>query len=644
VGGVVLVGWELRIGVLTSISPDWVSMKASAALGFVLTGTSLWMAGARTGTRADWWRRVAQSCAALAAVIGLLTLVEYVAGWDLHIDQLLARDAPRAVGTTHPGRMAPQSAVSFLLAGLALVVRPVPKPWSGALAGALALPVALVSLLALAGYLYGVPALGSFLSHSGMALHTALAFLALSAGILAVRGEDGLLGVLLRPGPGGLVARRLLPVVLVVPPLLGWLRLQGQRAGFWGTEYGLALFALANVTVFAVLVWWSASSLDRLETERARAQGELARSTALFQGLFDSAPDAVVATDQSGRIVLVNRQAETLFGYSREELVGARVEQLMAERFRERHEGHRAGYLAAPRPRAMGSGLELFAKRKGGGEFPVDIVLGPVGSGGSVLVLSIVRDITERKRAERELAEQAEALARSNAELEQFAYVASHDLQEPLRMVSSFTQLLAKRYRGKLDADADDFIGFAVDGANRMQALIEDLLSYSRVGTRGRPFAPVDCEAVLGRVLRVLQVTVDESGAEVTHGSLPTVLADESQLGQVFQNLIANAIRFRGEAPLLVHVSADRGDLEWTFSVRDNGIGVAPEHAQRIFVIFQRLHGRTDYPGTGIGLAVCKKIVERHGGRIWVDSELGRGATFKFTIPVQPDRASGVKT
>lgn len=211
-------------------------------------------------------------------------------------------------------------------------------------------------------------------------------------------------------------------------------------------------------------------------------------------------------------------------------------------------------------------------------------------------------------------------------------------------MVSSFTQLLAKRYRGKLDADADDFIGFAVDGANRMQALIEDLLSYSRVGTRGRPFAPVDCEAVLARVLRVLQVTVDETGAEVTHGPLPTVLADESQLGQVIQNLIANAIRFRAEAPPRVHVSAERGDLEWTLSVRDNGIGVAPEHAQRIFVIFQRLHGRTDYPGTGIGLAVCKKIVERHGGRIWVDSELGRGATFKFTIPLQPDRASGVKT
>lgn len=211
-------------------------------------------------------------------------------------------------------------------------------------------------------------------------------------------------------------------------------------------------------------------------------------------------------------------------------------------------------------------------------------------------------------------------------------------------MVSSFTQLLAKRYRGKLDADADDFIGFAVDGANRMQALIEDLLSYSRVGTRGRPFAPVDCEAVLARVLRMLQVTVDETGAEVTHGPLPTVLADESQLGQVVQNLIANAIRFRAEAPPRVHVNAERGDLEWTFSVRDNGIGVAPEHAQRIFVIFQRLHGRTDYPGTGIGLAVCKKIVERHGGRIWVDSELGRGATFKFTIPLQPDRASGVKT
>ncbi len=241
----------------------------------------------------------------------------------------------------------------------------------------------------------------------------------------------------------------------------------------------------------------------------------------------------------------------------------------------------------------------------------------------------------ERRVAERtsELAERAQELTRSNAELQQFAYVASHDLQEPLRMVASYTQLLAKRYRDKLDADAHDFIQYAVDGATRMQTLITDLLAYSRVGTQGKPLESTDCEAVFDRVVASLKLTIKESGAVVTRGPLPRVMADSTQLGQLFQNLLGNAVKFRaGERPR-VHVSAQRDGKAWKFSVRDQGIGISPEHAERIFVIFQRLHGKEEYPGTGIGLAICKKIAERHGGRIWVESKPGSGATFYFTIP-----------
>lgn len=246
---------------------------------------------------------------------------------------------------------------------------------------------------------------------------------------------------------------------------------------------------------------------------------------------------------------------------------------------------------------------------------------------------STLGHLCTRKRAEEALAQKAQELSRSNADLEYFAYIASHDLQEPLRMVSSYLQLLERRYKDQLDADAREFIAYAVGGASRMQALINALLSYSRVGTRGKPFEPTDCSMVLERALTNLKVAIEENDAVVTHDPLPTVMADEVQLAQVFQNLIGNAIKFRGERPPQVHIGAQRGKGEWVFSVRDNGIGIDPQHFERIFMIFQRLHSQDEYPGTGIGLAICKRIVERHGGRIWVESQPGQGSTFYFTIP-----------
>jgi len=226
----------------------------------------------------------------------------------------------------------------------------------------------------------------------------------------------------------------------------------------------------------------------------------------------------------------------------------------------------------------------------------------------------------------------ADDLARSNRDLEQFAYIASHDLQEPLRIVAGYLQLLERRYKDRLDADANDFINFAVDGAARMQTLINDLLAYSRVGTKGSTAAPVNCEEVLARALGNLRTGIEESGARITHDPLPTVSGDGAQLTQVFQNLIGNAIKFHGDKTPEIHVSAAHEDGRWKFSVRDNGIGIDPQYGDRIFILFQRLHTRDKYPGTGIGLVICKRIVERHGGKIWFQPRPGGGTTFYFTI------------
>jgi light-regulated signal transduction histidine kinase (bacteriophytochrome) len=277
--------------------------------------------------------------------------------------------------------------------------------------------------------------------------------------------------------------------------------------------------------------------------------------------------------------------------------------------------------------------LAETVRRVAGGDFEHR-----VSGSGAREVVELGEDVGAMRRrivAELEAIRVAQVdLERSNAELEQFAYVASHDLQEPLRKVTSFCQLLQQRYGGQLDERADQYIGFAVDGARRMQELINDLLAFSRVGRAEHPHAPVDCDAVLSRARDDLAASIDASGARVDAGPLPTVDGDASLLRLVFQNLIGNAIKFRGEAAPRVHVEAERDDGQWQFSVADNGIGIDPEYAERIFVIFQRLHPRSNYEGTGIGLAMCRKIVEYHGGRMWLDTANGDpGSRFCFTLP-----------
>ncbi len=358
--------------------------------------------------------------------------------------------------------------------------------------------------------------------------------------------------------------------------------------------------------------------------------GPRRRAEARFRVAVEASPSGMMMVDPHGTILLVNREIERLFNYSREELVGQSVEVLVPAHTRGRHPALRASFQADPQSRPMGAGRDLFGRRKDGSEIPVEIGLNPIETDEGGFVLASVVDIGPRKHAEEEL-------RRSNEELERFAYVASHDLQEPLRTVASYVQLLDRRYRERLDSDASEFIDFAVSGVTRMQRLIEDLLAFSRVGTQGSTPTPISAEDALQAAVESLHAAIDESGAIVSHDRLPDVLGDSRQLEQLLTNLLGNALKFHGADLPRVHMDAVREGRFWVFRVRDNGIGIDPQYFGRIFVIFQRLHGRNEYPGTGVGLAISKKIVERHGGRIWVESSPGAGATFCFTLPGVPE-------
>jgi len=348
--------------------------------------------------------------------------------------------------------------------------------------------------------------------------------------------------------------------------------------------------------------------------------------------VLEYAGDAIITESPDGVITSWSKGAERLYGHTEGDVLG-RPSSLLTP------PGHDDVLAAMLRDvRATGGAVrrETTLARKDGTAVAVAVTVSPIldGNGDVSEIAVIAGDITQRIRAEDGLAERTRQLERENAELAQFAYVAAHDLQEPLRKVASFCTLLARRYEGRLDDQADVYISYAVDGATRMQQLVNDLLMFCRMGETQEETVEVDCNAVVDRVRRDLAAAIEESGADVVvTGPLPTVLGEETRVAQLFGNVIGNAVKFHGTEPPLVSVSAARDGAEWRFSVADNGIGIEPQYCDRVFAVFQRLHTRAEYPGTGIGLALCKKIVEACGGRIWFESSPGEGTTFSWTMP-----------
>ncbi len=379
---------------------------------------------------------------------------------------------------------------------------------------------------------------------------------------------------------------------------------------------------------------------QRLAARLLRRDRLVARSERRFRALLEAAPDAIVIVDWHGHIALVNAQAEALFRYRRDELIGQNVTELIPRRFRDVHREHQKHYLRDARVRPMGSGLELFGRRSDGSEFPIEISLSPLETDQGLLVTSAIRDVSARKEIEAQLTERAAALERSNAalersnaDLEQFAYVASHDLSAPLRVISGFVELLRKRYEGRLDDDADEFIGHTVEGVRRMQSMIDDLLAYARVASPQAEPGRVESAEVVGRVLATLGDDIAASHADVSVDDLPAVRGEPTQVEQLFQNVIGNALKFTNSGRPRIDVSVTRQGEWWRFAVRDNGIGIDPAHAESAFQMFRRLNRPDEYPGTGIGLAICKRIVEHVGGQIGADPAPDGGTILWFTLP-----------
>ena len=377
----------------------------------------------------------------------------------------------------------------------------------------------------------------------------------------------------------------------------------------------------------------STSELDHSLEQAEANDGRSASLSEMYRVAVENAPAGILLMDSRGVIQLVNSAAERMFAYTREELVGRNFDELLVGRFRFGGTGLRNSFIGGPSSGLTGAVGHLTARRKDGSEVPIEASLEPVGDrDGEHMVIAVIVDITLKLKQQEEIAERTEELRRSNQELEQFAYIASHDLQEPLRTVVNFTELFSERYGDKLDDRGERYVRHIVEGSKRMQALVRALLTYSRVSSQGKEPVAVDSQAILKSVCDSMHVTIQATGAEITWRELPAVLADEVQLAQVFQNLIGNAIKFCGRGRPTIQISARRRKDGWVFAVQDNGIGIEKEHAGRLFQMFQRLHPRGTYEGSGIGLALSKRIVERHGGQIWFESEPGKGSTFYFNL------------
>ncbi len=652
----VLLGWTFGIEWLKRVLPTLVAMNPATALCFIGLGAALLLC--RNPQASATAKRSARLITVVVLAVGSIRLVMYIFGVDAGIDQLLFPNALDSDASGVPNRMAPNTAALFVALALALyfVDHTTKRGWRPT--EWLAIATSITALIATLGYFFGVGSLYQVKFFIPMAVNTSTTFLLLSVGVLMARPKEGALATITSDLAGGLLARRLILGALTITIVLSLLRLEGETAGLFELQFGVALMTSMTIVMLIAYFWFLARAMNNIDAARKAVESrlraahhELQEQHDLMKTILASMGEGIAVADLDEHFVLFNPAAQAITGRTPTQEGSTAWSKHFGVFKPDRTTPFPVDELAlkvALRGESVDDQEQFLRNEQSPDGRYVSVSARPLRKpdgevrGGLV----VFRDITERKKLEqrllafnaeleRRVEERTQELARSVAQLQQFAYVASHDLQEPLRMVTSYLQLIDRRYRDKLDDTAREFINYAVDGATRMKQLIVDLLEYSRVESRAGKFTKVDLAKLLMDVTRVLEPVIKETGAQITFGELPEIVADATQLRQLFQNLVANSLKFRGEDAPRVEIAAERDGEGWQFSVRDNGIGLDPEHGERIFEMFQRLHSRDAYPGTGIGLAICKKIVERHGGRIWVESAPGVGATFYFTVAKQ---------
>lgn len=623
IGTMVVCGWFTGSGLLKSIAPRFVSMKFNTALSFIFLGAAL-LLHIKSGSKKI--KFIAVLLALVPLFTGFFSFIE-VFGYHFKIDEFFIKDTAAIIrDEKNPGRMSPLTAVCFLFSGLALLfIKSDKKPYIAA-CQILLHGVTLIAIVAFFGYLLGVPNLYSYSFPNAMALHTTLVFIFFSMGASLINPQYGITSLFIGNLIGHVVARQILAWTIPTVLALGYIRILLYRHNILDIELGIVLVSVAFLLISMASVWKTSQKLNKIEQKEKLFEEN-------FRMGIEAAPYALILSNEQGYIIHANYYAEKTFKYAREELIGAECKIILPDEILDTlAEQHRDFY---ENPKVISYRLEddMHCHRKDGSRFPAEIVISPVITSEGPMALTSVIDLTLRVENERMLQENLQELQHKNEEMEQFNYIASHDLQEPLRTVTNYIMLLQEDYPDNITPEISEHLDVMDQAAKRMSRLIRTLLDFGRLG-RDKKLELTDCSLLVKEVTADLGTLIKSAHATITiEDGLPILYAYDTELRQLFQNLINNAIKFKKpNTQPFVTISCREIKGFYEISVADNGIGISEKHFNTIFHIFQRVNRNEEYEGYGIGLANCKKIVEMHGGRIWVESEYGKGSTFKFTL------------